>query len=245
NTPINNTLALIDNTSAPYNNTTNNNTHDNTPNINNNPLSDNTTSNTNLLPNNTSNNNLPPPYPAQSTTNPSHQTTPPLQSTPPRQSTPNPSCQSTPNPPCQNSLVNQYHILLNIDPTKTYPINKVKNLDPVLDPSHIIGHDLVINDHPHPISIKHAIEDHLYPIKYVIVMVEMRRQRSEQEKDLSAKVLEVFSHERLPPLKSTASAAEIIQWKESLQVDNCYRALFEKNSEGVFGSLSLQELPSA
>ena len=64
NTPINNTPALIDNTSAPHNNTTNNNTHDNTPNINNNPLSDNTTSNTNLLPDNTSNNNLPPPYPA-------------------------------------------------------------------------------------------------------------------------------------------------------------------------------------
>ncbi|KAF0355557.1 hypothetical protein F8M41_014847 [Gigaspora margarita] len=60
NTPINNTPALIDNTSAPHNNTTNNNTHDNTPNINNNPLSDNTTSNTNLLPDNTSNNNLPP-----------------------------------------------------------------------------------------------------------------------------------------------------------------------------------------
>ncbi|KAF0419439.1 hypothetical protein F8M41_007187 [Gigaspora margarita] len=64
NTPINNTPALIDNTSAPHNNTTNNNTHDNTSNINNNLLSDNTTSNTNLLPDNTSNNNLPPPYPA-------------------------------------------------------------------------------------------------------------------------------------------------------------------------------------
>ncbi|CAG8817583.1 5395_t:CDS:1 [Gigaspora margarita] len=64
NTPINNTPALIDNTSAPHNNTTNNNTHNNTPNINNNPLSDNTTSNTNLLPDNTLNNNLPLPYPA-------------------------------------------------------------------------------------------------------------------------------------------------------------------------------------
>ncbi|KAF0544240.1 hypothetical protein F8M41_002906 [Gigaspora margarita] len=64
NTPINNTPALIDNTSAPHNNTTNNNTHDNTSNINNNPLSDNTTSNTNLLPDNTSNNNLSPSYPA-------------------------------------------------------------------------------------------------------------------------------------------------------------------------------------
>ena len=235
NTPINNTPALIDNTSAPHNNTTNNNTHDNTPNINNNPLSDNTTSNTNLLPDNTSNNNLPPPYPAvlidnnqyisntprqsfnivddydsdssvrsiasvqnifanmssksnkgkskqnqskqnpprQSTTNPSRQTTPP------RQSTPNPSRQSTPNPPRQNSLVNQHYILLNVNPTKTYPINvllnvehrilaiaigpyhrcrviqKVKDLDPVLDPGHVIGHDFVIDDHPHPISINH------------------------------------------------------------------------------------------
>ncbi|CAG8811698.1 28545_t:CDS:2 [Gigaspora margarita] len=42
------------------------------------------------------------------------------------------------------------------------------------------------------------------------------------------------TRERLPPLKSTASAAEIIRWKESLQVDDCYRALFEKNSEEVF-----------
>ncbi|KAF0448984.1 hypothetical protein F8M41_002606 [Gigaspora margarita] len=64
NTPVNNTPALIDNTSAPHNNTTNNNTHDNTSNINNNPLSDNTTSNTNLMLDNTSDNNLPPPYPA-------------------------------------------------------------------------------------------------------------------------------------------------------------------------------------
>ncbi|CAG8837685.1 18862_t:CDS:1, partial [Gigaspora margarita] len=64
NTSINNTPALIDNTSTPHNNTINNNTHDNTPNINNNPLSDNTTSNTNLLSDNTSNNNLPPLYPA-------------------------------------------------------------------------------------------------------------------------------------------------------------------------------------
>ncbi|CAG8832956.1 33365_t:CDS:2, partial [Gigaspora margarita] len=67
NTPINNTPALIDNTFASHNNTTNNNTHDNTPNINNNPLSDNTTSNTNLLPDNTSNNNLPSPYLASKT----------------------------------------------------------------------------------------------------------------------------------------------------------------------------------
>ncbi|CAG8837471.1 32249_t:CDS:1, partial [Gigaspora margarita] len=32
----------------------------------------------------------------------------------------------------------------------------------------------------------------------------------------------------------TTSTAEIIRWKESPQVDNCYRALFEKNSERVF-----------
>ncbi|CAG8856764.1 32777_t:CDS:1, partial [Gigaspora margarita] len=136
--------------------------------------------------------------PCQSTTNPSCQTTPsrqstlPHQSTPPRQSTPNPSRQSTPNPLHQNSLVNQHHILPNVDPTKTYSINvllnvkhhvlaiaigpyhryrviqKVKDLDPVLDPDHVIGHDLVINDHP--ISIKHAINDHPYPIKHTIVM---------------------------------------------------------------------------
>ncbi|CAG8649585.1 424_t:CDS:2, partial [Gigaspora margarita] len=62
NTPINNTPAFIDNTSTSHNNTTNNNTHDNTPNINNNPLSDNTTSNANLLSDNTLNNNLSPPY---------------------------------------------------------------------------------------------------------------------------------------------------------------------------------------
>ncbi|CAG8849062.1 22097_t:CDS:2, partial [Gigaspora margarita] len=210
NTPINNTPALIDNTSAPHNNTTNNNTHDNTPNINNNPLSDNTTSNTNLLPDNTSNNNLPPPYPVvfidnnqyisntprqlfnivddynsdssvrsiasiqnifanmssksnkgkskqnqskqnlphQSTTNLSCQTTPPHQSTP--------SCQSTP----PLIAIGPYH--------RCCVIQKVKDLDPVFDPGHVIGHDLVIDDCP--ISIKHTINDHLYPIKHAIVM---------------------------------------------------------------------------
>ncbi|CAG8710740.1 8791_t:CDS:2, partial [Gigaspora rosea] len=29
-----------------------------------------------------------------------------------------------------------------------------------------------------------------------------------------------------------ASAAEVIQWKESSQVDDCYHVLFEQNSEG-------------
>ncbi|CAG8804262.1 6249_t:CDS:1, partial [Gigaspora rosea] len=41
----------------------------------------------------------------------------------------------------------------------------------------------------------------------------------------------VFGHERLPLLKSTACTAKIIQWKESPEVDDCYRALFEKNSD--------------
>jgi len=47
-------------------------------------------------------------------------------------------------------------------------------------------------------------------------------------------IWKVFGHERLPPLKSTASATEILRWKESPQVNDCYRALFEQNSEGVF-----------
>ncbi|CAG8747852.1 31027_t:CDS:2 [Gigaspora margarita] len=103
----------------------------------------------------------------------------------------------------------------------------------------------------------------------------MRRQRSEQEKDLSAKVLDIslcvvkylfplhvypiqntlkealkgYFTENFAKYMSTlseneftnhfhggctASAAEIIQWKESPQVDECYCALFEKNSKGVF-----------
>ncbi|CAG8804275.1 6605_t:CDS:1, partial [Gigaspora margarita] len=134
--------------------------------------------------------------PCQSTTNPSCQTTLPHQSTPnpPHQFIPNPSRQSAPNPLYQTLLVNQYHILPNVDLPKTYPINvllnieyrvlaiaigsyhrcriiqKVKDLDPVLDSDHVIDHDFVIDDHPYPISIKYVINNHPYPIKHVIVM---------------------------------------------------------------------------
>ncbi|CAG8777567.1 2516_t:CDS:1, partial [Dentiscutata heterogama] len=47
-------------------------------------------------------------------------------------------------------------------------------------------------------------------------------------------IWKVFSHERLPLLKSTASATEILWWKKSLQVNDCYHTLFEQNSEEVF-----------
>ncbi|CAG8855062.1 3928_t:CDS:1, partial [Gigaspora margarita] len=72
-----------------------------------------------------------------------------------------------------------------------------------------------------------------------------KNQRGAALQNVHSSIWKVFSRERLPLFKSTASAAEIIRWKESPQVDDCYHALFEKNSEGFFGSLSSQELLSA
>ncbi|CAG8781788.1 8690_t:CDS:2, partial [Gigaspora rosea] len=60
----------------------------------------------------------------------------------------------------------------------------------------------------------------------------VKNHRSAALQNICSSIWKVFGHKRLPPLKSTASATEIIRWKESLQVNDCYRALFEQNSKG-------------
>ncbi|CAG8752178.1 2308_t:CDS:2, partial [Dentiscutata heterogama] len=48
------------------------------------------------------------------------------------------------------------------------------------------------------------------------VKAELQQQRRECNNDLSPQVLDkVFGYEKLPPLKSSAAADEIIRWKES------------------------------
>jgi len=44
----------------------------------------------------------------------------------------------------------------------------------------------------------------------------------------------VFGAERLPPLRSNASAADVIQWKQSQPVIAAFDSLFQQNAEGVF-----------
>ena len=52
--------------------------------------------------------------------------------------------------------------------------------------------------------------------------------------NIRSAVWRVFGHERLPPLKSNAAAADIVRWKESPQVSDCYRALFQQNNNGIY-----------
>jgi len=44
----------------------------------------------------------------------------------------------------------------------------------------------------------------------------------------------VFGVEKLPPLRSNASAADVIKWKQSEPVVDTFTSLFEKNSDDVF-----------
>ena len=44
----------------------------------------------------------------------------------------------------------------------------------------------------------------------------------------------IFGSERLPPLKSNTKAPDIVKWKESPNVSDCHRLLFEVNNDGVF-----------
>ena len=44
----------------------------------------------------------------------------------------------------------------------------------------------------------------------------------------------VFGVEKLPPLRSNASAADVIKWKQSQPVIDTFNSLFEKNSDDVF-----------
>ncbi|CAG8586522.1 4444_t:CDS:2 [Gigaspora rosea] len=66
------------------------------------------------------------------------------------------------------------------------------------------------------------------------LLQKVKNHRGAALQNVHSSIWKVFGRERLPLLKSTISAAGIIRWKKSPQVDDCYRALFEKNSEGVF-----------
>ena len=44
----------------------------------------------------------------------------------------------------------------------------------------------------------------------------------------------VFGHERLPCLRSNASAEDIVRWKQSQEVYDCYCALYGQDDKGVF-----------
>ncbi|CAG8857526.1 42887_t:CDS:1, partial [Gigaspora margarita] len=45
-------------------------------------------------------------------------------------------------------------------------------------------------------------------------------------------IWKVFSCEKLPPLNNNATATKIVKWKESEQVAQCFRTLFEYNENG-------------
>ena len=62
----------------------------------------------------------------------------------------------------------------------------------------------------------------------------MKNLRGASVQNVRAAVWHVFGCERLPPLKKNAVPADIVSWKQSEEVLDCYRALFEMNEEGVF-----------
>ncbi|CAG8640446.1 1827_t:CDS:2, partial [Dentiscutata heterogama] len=44
----------------------------------------------------------------------------------------------------------------------------------------------------------------------------------------------IFGTEKLPPLKCNASASEIVRWKRSNEVADCFCSLFQQNESGVY-----------
>lgn len=47
-------------------------------------------------------------------------------------------------------------------------------------------------------------------------------------------IWKIFGVERLPVLRANSSAADIISWKQAKETIDCFDALFEKNSDGIF-----------
>ncbi|RIB04095.1 hypothetical protein C2G38_2223323 [Gigaspora rosea] len=47
-------------------------------------------------------------------------------------------------------------------------------------------------------------------------------------------IWKVFGVEKLPLLKSNAGASEIVRWKQSVEVADCFRSLFVQNESGAY-----------
>ena len=65
------------------------------------------------------------------------------------------------------------------------------------------------------------------------LLQKMKNHRGASLQNVRHSIWKVFGYERLPHLKSNAAAEEIIKWKESDEVANCFRSLFEINDSGV------------
>jgi hypothetical protein len=62
----------------------------------------------------------------------------------------------------------------------------------------------------------------------------MKNLRGSALQNVRSAIWSVFGRERLPRLRSNASAEDIVRWKQSQEVYDCYCALYEQDNKGVF-----------
>ena len=62
----------------------------------------------------------------------------------------------------------------------------------------------------------------------------MKNHRGAALASVRSAIWRVFGTEKLPLLRSNALLADIVLWKNSVQVSTCFDALFEKNNDDVY-----------
>jgi hypothetical protein len=62
----------------------------------------------------------------------------------------------------------------------------------------------------------------------------MKNHRGTALSNVRSSMWRIFGVERLPRIKSNASAADIVEWKKNLNVINCFSSLFEINNNGLY-----------
>jgi hypothetical protein len=62
----------------------------------------------------------------------------------------------------------------------------------------------------------------------------MKNYRGAACQNVRNSIWKVFGVEKLPLLKSSAGASEIVRWKQSAEVADCFRSLFVQNESGAY-----------
>ena len=62
----------------------------------------------------------------------------------------------------------------------------------------------------------------------------MKNYRGAAFQNVRNSIWKVFGVEKLPLLKSNAGASEIVRWKQSVEVADCFRSLFVQNESGAY-----------
>ncbi|RIB28660.1 hypothetical protein C2G38_2028374 [Gigaspora rosea] len=90
---------------------------------------------------------------------------------------------------------------------------------------------------------KYLFPQHVYPTQsvlketlqsYMELLGKIKNHRGSMLQQVRTAIWNVFGSERLPALQKNPSAATIVKWKESREVSDCHRLLFELKTADTF-----------